>query len=204
MSAWIQIEGKNVKHDMPHAKNFCIGRNSECDLQLDDPMASRNHAILQHTGQGAYYLIDIASKNGCFLNSKRITAPTALKDGDEFRIGDTVFLFGQNAASEEKIDPSATMVVTQEVSKLDIQDITILVADIRGFTALTESLPIEQLSLIMNQWFAEVTDCIAKHNGILDKFIGDSVYARWSSHDNAADPIILALKAAADLNLITT
>ena len=80
MPAWIQIEGKEKKHTMPNASNFCIGRNDECDLQLDDPKASRNHAIVQHTG-GAYYLIDIASKNGCFLNSKRISSPSSLKNG---------------------------------------------------------------------------------------------------------------------------
>lgn len=203
MPAWIQIEGTKQKHPMQNASNFCIGRNADCDLQLDDPKASRNHAIVQHTGQG-YYLIDIASKNGCFLNSKRISRPSELKNGDQFRIGDTKFVFSEEVTNGDKeIDLNQTMLITEKTTKLDIQEITILVADIRGFTSLTESLSIEHLSGIMNQWFSEVTDCIEKHGGILDKFIGDSVYARWHKHDDI-DPVLLALKASSDLNKISS
>ncbi len=202
MPAWIQIDGNDKKHKMPHASNFCIGRNDECDLQLDDPKASRNHAIVQHTG-GIYYLIDIASKNGCYLNSKRISSPSTLKNGDQFRIGDTLFLFGQEDTSDTAVDMDQTMIITKQAKKLDIQEITILVADIRGFTSLTESLSIENLSTIMNQWFSDVTDCIAEHDGILDKFIGDSVYARWNTQEQEADPTVLALKTSRALNKVS-
>jgi len=202
MPAWIKIEGTDVKHKMLHASNFCIGRNDDCDLQLDDPKASRNHAIVQHTG-GNYYLIDIASKNGCFLNSKRISAPSTLKNGDQIRIGDTVFQFSMDEVSDDSPDMDQTMIITKQTATLDIKEITILVADIRGFTSLTESLSIEHLSAIMNQWFSDVTDCIAEHDGILDKFIGDSVYARWNTQDHDTDPMLLALKTSCALNKIS-
>ncbi|VAW80593.1 Adenylate cyclase [hydrothermal vent metagenome] len=201
MPAWIQIEGKQQKYPMPHANNFCIGRNDDCDLQLDDPKASRNHAIVQHNG-GIYYLIDIASKNGCYLNNSRISSPCTLKNGDQIRIGDTSFIFGMDDTDNTNDDMEKTMLIAKEIEP-NVKEITILVADIRSFTALTESLSIQDLSVIMNQWFSDVTDCVEEHDGILDKFIGDSVYARWNTQAGKTSPVELALKTSCALNKIS-
>jgi len=67
-----------------------IGRDKNCDLSLTDEAISAQHAhILFHHGQ--WWLEDLQSTNGTFLNSEKITIPTVLITGDEFKCGDTLF-----------------------------------------------------------------------------------------------------------------
>jgi len=203
MSAWLKLEGESKKHALPRLGNFCIGRNESCDLCLADPKASRNHAIVQNTGTGGYLLIDIASKNGCYVNNKRISSPSELKDGDQIQVGNTKIDFLKSDSEQPQDRMEQTLVMEKPLETLDIQEITILVADIRGFTALTESLPIEIIAEIMNKWFEYSTECVEKNHGTLDKFIGDCVYARWNSVDKSPESVVNALQTARGLNQIS-
>lgn len=56
-------------------------------------------------------------------------------------------------------------------------DVTVLFADIRGFTSMSEKMSAEEVSEILNEYFAAVEPIIARHNGIINKFIGDAVMA---------------------------
>ena len=67
-----------------------IGRDKHCDLHLTDETVSAQHAhILFHHGH--WWLEDLQSTNGTFLNSEKITIPTVLITGDEIKCGDTLF-----------------------------------------------------------------------------------------------------------------
>jgi len=69
-----------------------IGRDaSRCDLVLDDPAASREHARIQWE-HGQFILYDLASANGTWVNNRRIQRQP-LMDGDLIRIGDTTMVF---------------------------------------------------------------------------------------------------------------
>ena len=66
-----------------------IGRSSEADVPLGDPEASRRHAALQVAG-GALYVTDLGSRNGTFLNGKRLGGEgIELKIGDHIDVGNT-------------------------------------------------------------------------------------------------------------------
>jgi hypothetical protein len=63
-----------------------IGRMPDNDVVLQDPYVSRRHcAILVHASS-ACELHDIASKNGTFINGRKIAGPTPLSPGDEIRM----------------------------------------------------------------------------------------------------------------------
>ncbi|HJT76397.1 MAG TPA: FHA domain-containing protein [Gemmataceae bacterium] len=70
-----------------------IGRSPDNDVVLADPFVSRRHcAILVHAG-GRCELHDVASKNGTWLNGRRIPGPTQLATGDEIRLCDRQLVF---------------------------------------------------------------------------------------------------------------
>lgn len=87
-----------------------IGRLSDNDVVLPDPYLSRRHcAILVHASNGCE-LHDVASKNGTFLNGKKIAGPTALKSGDEIRMCDRNLVFVRRADLEKSQPVDQTMV----------------------------------------------------------------------------------------------
>ena len=55
--------------------------------------------------------------------------------------------------------------------------VTVLFADIRGFTSISEQLSAEEVSIILNEYFTEIEPIISKYNGVINKFIGDAVMA---------------------------
>jgi len=66
-----------------------VGRSSDADVPLADPEASRGHAALQAAG-GALFITDLGSRNGTFLNGKRLSAEgIEVKSGDHIDVGNT-------------------------------------------------------------------------------------------------------------------
>ncbi|MCG6969788.1 MAG: FHA domain-containing protein [Gammaproteobacteria bacterium] len=203
MSAYLTFSVHGQVQKLLCGPLFTVGRDFSSDLVLDDKVVSRNHAIIRQLGGGDYFVIDSGSSNGTFVNSSRITVPTKLHDGDVLSFGslEVKFVSGENSVltpDEEQLDDTAIM-----TRRTSIVPITILISDIRGFTSLSESIPIQQLTKLMNDWFHAVSDCVHANRGIVDKFIGDCVYARWQ-HDIGTDhSVILALHTAYGINQVT-
>jgi pSer/pThr/pTyr-binding forkhead associated (FHA) protein len=66
-----------------------IGRAPECELRIDDTYASQQHARVFGKG-GSWYVEDLGSTNGTFVNEQRLAAPAMLTPGDKIRVGTTV------------------------------------------------------------------------------------------------------------------
>lgn len=67
---------------------------------------------------------------------------------------------------------------------------TVFFADIRGFTTLSEKLKAEELTKLLNNYLELATTIIFKHNGTVDKFLGDGIMAFWNAPlDDAKHPI---------------
>lgn len=62
-----------------------IGRSPECDIILPDRQVSRRHARVFRVGD-VYYVEDLGSKNGTWVNGELLTGPRQLEDGDEIQI----------------------------------------------------------------------------------------------------------------------
>jgi len=181
-----------------------IGREEDCNIVLPDPRVSRKHAMLYRTQDGSFYLADEDSSNGSFVNAARIAMPTRLNDGDQITIGSISLQFRQPDAPSRNTagtDPRRTTLVVQQ--SVEIVHAAILVADIRDFTRLSESLPVRELTELMNQWFHQSTQCIRNRDGLVDKFLGDCVYARWEANRDPSAALRRALDAAVELHRIT-
>jgi adenylate cyclase len=85
------------------------------------------------------------------------------------------------------------------------QTLTILFADIRGFSTFSENLQPESLIEIINQYFTVAAQCINEHEGMIDKFMGDAVMALFNTPlnpqaDHAARAVRTALRMRQQLN----
>jgi pSer/pThr/pTyr-binding forkhead associated (FHA) protein len=69
-----------------------VGREGDGDIRIDSPTVSRRHARIVVSADGAT-LEDLGSKNGTFLRGAPVSAATALRDGDEIRVGSVALLF---------------------------------------------------------------------------------------------------------------
>ncbi len=81
----------------------------------------------------------------------------------------------------------------------DRRTITVLFADVVGFTPLAERLPPEATVAILNELFTILTEIVFKHGGTVDKFVGDCVMAFWGAPGEQADHVRRALEAAEDM-----
>ena len=76
------------------------------------------------------------------------------------------------------------------------QTITILFADIRGFTSISEHAPPEKIVSLLNRYFSAMTDIIFAHGGTLDKYLGDGLMALFGAPTTTPEDASNALNAA--------
>ncbi|MFQ6015491.1 MAG: adenylate/guanylate cyclase domain-containing protein, partial [Anaerolineae bacterium] len=76
---------------------------------------------------------------------------------------------------------------------------TVLFADIRGFTSMSEKLPPEELMNTLNDYLSIMVEIIFKYEGTVNKFIGDNVMAMWNAPLDQPDHALRAVKAAVDM-----
>jgi adenylate cyclase len=76
------------------------------------------------------------------------------------------------------------------------RDLTVLFADLVGFTSLVEHMPPQQVAVLLNVFFARMADAIFLHDGTLDKFIGDSVLALFGAPLDLPNHALNAVRAA--------
>lgn len=171
-----------------------LGRNAECQVFIDDPRVSRRHAMIRHQDDGFWYY-DLGSFNGSLLNGTRVTTTLKLKDGDTLELADHSYRFEQDGGSStsqnEDLIGNATIALIRSVK------VIIIVSDIKGFTGLSENLPPDELARTIGQWYGDCDQILTRHGATVDKFIGDSVLAYWTS--TGPDQRLAALKAGRDL-----
>jgi hypothetical protein len=77
---------------VPEGDSLKVGRLPDCDLVVDDPSVSKQHAALMwDQSQRRVMVQDLASSNGTTLNGVKVTAAVAIKDGDTIAFGDARF-----------------------------------------------------------------------------------------------------------------
>jgi adenylate cyclase len=82
----------------------------------------------------------------------------------------------------------------------EMRDITVLFADVRGFSRISEGLDAEELIHLVNEIFTPLSDVVLAERGTIDKFIGDAIMAFWNAP--IADPVHAQNAARAALRML--
>jgi len=88
-TALLLMDGKRV---VIGSAGATMGRSRQCEVMVDDPNVSRQHAEIRPRG-GSWVVTDLGSTNGSRLNGRRLEQPTVLKPGDEIELGTTTLTF---------------------------------------------------------------------------------------------------------------
>jgi predicted component of type VI protein secretion system len=88
--------------------NITIGRDINVEIVINIPEISRRHAQLRLEG-GVYYLEDLGSTNGTFVNGQRLTAPHRMREGETIMLGEAVTLAFRVSGQP---DPNATIIAS--------------------------------------------------------------------------------------------
>ena len=92
---------KGLTAEIKAGQTLIIGRDSECELHLSDTLASRHHCRVESRG-GKFYVVDGGSRNGTFLNGRRIS-DAELTPGDQILLGETLIAFQAEPAAVEPL-----------------------------------------------------------------------------------------------------
>jgi pSer/pThr/pTyr-binding forkhead associated (FHA) protein len=100
-----QIKPEKGKESVQHfsQQEIMLGRDTNCDLSVMDDALSAHHArITFHHGQ--WWLEDLNSTNGTYLNNEKLNTAAVVITGDEFRCGNTLFSIRIDA--DNKLSPT--------------------------------------------------------------------------------------------------
>ncbi len=139
----------------------------------------------------------------------------AISRNDELgNLADTFNQMARDIALKEKIKDSFGRYVAPEIVemilanpsdhwlKAALKQATVLFTDIRGFTTLSENKEPEDIVDMLNDHFTLITQCIIKHGGHIDKFVGDAAMAVFGITKETDDHAMDAVNAALEIREI--
>src|ERR1044072_9678067 len=87
---------------------------------------------------------------------------------------------------------AATRSVDELISKGERRELTVLFMDIRGFTAMSETMRADDVLAVTQDYLDEMSKLILKWDGLIDNYVGDEIMALWHAHLVQADHALLA------------
>jgi adenylate cyclase len=132
-----------------------------------------------------------------------IAAQTGLALASAITRGELLKREVEQAAMRLYLSPQVADLITSTEGDVELggvlQPVTVLFADIRNFTQLSERLDAREVVLLLNEFFTAMTNVIFAAGGTLDKYIGDCVMALFGAPVSAPDDVQRAVRAAIDM-----
>jgi adenylate cyclase len=88
---------------------------------------------------------------------------------------------------------------TDTLGAPEVRDVSILFADVVGFTSMSEKMSPAAVAYVLNDYLSRMTDVIFRHEGTLDKYIGDAIMAVFGAPLDMPDHAARAIKAALEM-----
>lgn len=194
LNYWIEDkDGKVFALQFP----FSVGRSPDNTYVIASDRVSRRHALVQMRSEGEFWLSDLGSRNGVFLNRQPMQHSARLKDGDVFQIADHQFVFHMPDMLEVSNDASTahdvTMVGHQTVNSW------IFIADIIGSVRQAQAHEPDVWTANVGAWIADCRAILNENGGTMNKFLGDGFLAFWTTERARGEDVVAALQRMTEL-----
>jgi adenylate cyclase len=172
----------------------CRGIETTRRILVRHPMVSRDHAVVRLTRHGVE--ITDTSKNGTRINGVRMAPGAArrLDDGDLVTLGGTSIRL---SCPELALQPEEENWMEQTAISPAAVCITSLVADVRGFSAFSQTADSTVVYTLIKEIFSRFSTLVDQHHGTVKDYAGDAVFAFWEHPGGeSADHALSACQAA--------
>jgi adenylate cyclase len=203
--AYLVLEPSGRRYALEQGQSWAIGRGDGCAVMLDSRSVSRLHALIQRREAGDFSLVDLGSRNGSFVNARRVSLPVVLNDRDLLVFGDQQLAFHQSTrgVGQSVVEDNDRNAPTTALHMHGLA--TIVVVDIRDYTPLARTVSEALLSQTIGTWFLRTGQIAQGLGSWAQKYIGDAVMAVWV-HERSADltgDIRRALQAVSQIGAVT-
>jgi adenylate cyclase len=188
-TAW--LESASGLHTPIHGTCF-LGRSATSNIVLADDRISRRHAMVHAQGEDEYWLIDLGSSNGTYVNGRRISHPCRLADRDRIELGAQCFTFRHPKATP--LTDAALTTTDKTVQDIKAVQCWLVVADIEASTRFIKSAAPEEGLRITGRWLSRCKQLIEERGGVINKFLGDGFLAYWPERGQAAGAVTQAAR----------
>jgi adenylate cyclase len=173
--SWLECRTTGTRFTLE--ESGVIGRGPKARLRVNNSGVSREHASVLRR-EGAWWVQDLGSANGTFVNGLPANVPMRLRNGDELNFGPARYVF-RSPDAEGLSSQNDTSEVTIVGAGSRAQEVTMLVADVVGFSEFSTRFPAGDIGKTMSDWCHECRKVFLECGGHVDKFIGDCVFAWW-------------------------
>lgn len=177
MPAYLRQHDKGIEYSLEDFN--LLGRSPDATIRLQDAGVSRQHATVRKDG-GLYWVSDLGSANGSFVNDVALTTSRALRHGDRIQLGTCLFIFETDEGEPTPSQGGGTQMLHTVALPVRKVKATLLVGDLRNFTSISAQLSAEQVANMLREWYASCEKVLKTRGAIIDKFIGDGVFAYWA------------------------
>ena len=186
--------------DIEVGNTATIGRGRDNSVCLPtNPHVSRQHAIVRCHNAWQYQIMDLGSRNGTFVNGRRVITPVLLEHGAVIRISNNEIVFEQTEGNDPDSSYDVTLATGTDAHHEESAIVAIMVCDIRGFSTMSEILPEDDLARTLGEWFRIAGNLVQDNGGTIDKFIGDAILAYWVGEAGTGEEVAKAFSTGATL-----
>jgi len=157
----------------------------------------------------AYYLAVLLLSRSSYLGDP-LFAPVAMVLSATFSLGARYVLVERERRKVERIfghyvDPRISRQLADSRSIKDVisrgerRELTLLFVDIRGFTAMSEAMPAEDVLAVIQEYLNDMSALILKWDGTIDKYVGDEIVAIWNAPTLQPHHALWAVRCAYDI-----
>jgi len=171
---WIELDDGT---QFPLTGSCSIGRTPENSLVVPLEKISRRHAVILAREDGQYWLVDF-SRNGTFVNSRRVVQPQRLRNGDEIQVAAVKYLFRAEYLTEHG-SQEVNIYTETKPEAISSERAWILVGDLEKFGVLCQQLPSEQVASVISTWLTDCTEVVERNGGAINNYLGDGFLACW-------------------------